>query len=597
MTANALRSIKIKFAFWTLATSSLTLVASHGGGLSIDLSCQPRMSTELILSTIGDAISLNDHLHDVSIDLSFSELGDSGIEAFVTSLSQFREGLTVALTTRMNRITPMGTARVLKRILGDELNGVNETSKEMMGHLGGHTFALRSLDLSWNNLHHEEPGAKTMMMDLRKLIENPDRCPEILQLNRCSLGPAACRSIGKGIMNRCSGDKSDSKPLSLHLCGNPNVGDAGAAALAAAIRGSSSDVTIFSTLDLSACGIGDAGAEALALALESHPGCIETLILSNNVISNSGASSVSRGIVDSKTPIERLELDNNPGIGNVGATALADALGKGCIRNLSLRSCEVKADGAKAFGECLKTLAKQQATAQVSIDLSGNPLGMLKKKKKESLKNKATATTASYMNFIGKQIKSGLKDVGLDTVLGTASVESDDDEEERMGEGNGNGSSDEPTRCGAKAFASAIVLSEGELHHDQLEATDSVHVKCMLGLRHCFLDQGAGDALAATIVQAKERFGIDLEVDVTLNNVLEDDMVRALNGEDRDGLEDMVDRHMEVVEAIRVAEARASQASEAAAARGRSWDDEMSDNDGSYFPDDYDNEDEEDTLY
>jgi hypothetical protein len=119
----------------------------------------------------------------------------------------------------------------------------------------------------------------------------------------------------------------------------------------------------------------------------------------------------------------------------------------------------------------------------------------------------------------------------------------------------------------------------------------------MLGLRHCFLDQGAGDALAATIVQAKERFGIDLEIDVALNNVLEDGMVRALNGEDRDGLEDMVDRHMEVVEAIRVAEARASQASEAAAARGRSWDDEMSDYDGSYFPDDYDNEDEDDTLY
>jgi hypothetical protein len=66
------------------------------------------------------------------------------------------------------------------------------------------------------------------------------------------------------------------------------------------------------------------------------------------------------------------------------------------------------------------------------------------------------------MNFISKQIKSGLKDVGLDTVLGTNSVESDDEEEERMGEGSGNDCGDEPVRCGAKAFASAIVLSEEE---------------------------------------------------------------------------------------------------------------------------------------
>ena len=581
-----------------LALTCPIVVTSNGGGLSLDLSCQPRLSTELLISTVSDAISSNDHVNEVSIDLSFSELGDSGIEALVTTLSECREGLTYALTSRMNRITPMGAARLLKRMLGDYPSGVNATSNETTNQVKGQELPLRSLDLSWNNLHNGEPGAKTMMLDLRKLIEDPSRCPEILQLNRCSLGPAACRSIGKGIVNRCTDVNSKLKPISLHLCGNPDVGDAGAAALAAAIRGSTSDSTLFSTLDLSACGIGDAGAEALALALESHPGCIERLILSNNAISNSGASSISRGIVDSKTQIEWLELDNNSGIGNVGAVTLADALGKGCIRNLSLRSCEVKADGAKAFGDCLKALAIQQTSAQVSIDLSGNPLGMLKKKKKESLTNKATATTASYMNFIGKQIKSGLKDVGLDTVLGSSSVESDDDEEERMGEGNGNDSSDEPTRCGAKAFASAIVLSEEERHRDQLETTDAVHVKCILGLRHCFLDQGAGDALAATIVQAKERFGIDLEVDVALNNVLEDSMVRALNGIDRDGLEDMVDRHMEMVEAFRVSEARASRASEAAAARGRSWDDhERSDYGGSYFPDDYDNEDDDDVLY
>ena len=582
--------------------SAYPVGASLQRSLSIDFSFQPSLSTDRMLSNIRELLTSNDQFHEVSIDLSFSEVGDSGIESLVTFLSELRADLTVDLTSHLNRITPVGTARLLKKILGDTESMVNKTENESIS-VSPHNcdvngVSVRLLDLSWNNLHPQQPGAKMMMFDLRKLIENPSRCPLDLILNRCSLGPAACRSIGKGIMNRFNGIQSSCKPISLRLCGNLDVGDAGAAAIAAAIRGTTSDSTIFSTLDLSACGIGDAGAEALALALESHPGCIERLILSNNLITNSGASSIARGIVDSNVQMESIELDNNAGIGNAGASAFAHALGKGRIRELSLRSCEVKADGAKAFGESLKVLATQQTNAQISIDLSGNPLGMLRKKKKESLKNKATATTASYMNYIGKQIKSGLKDVGLDSVLGTNSVESDDEEEERMGMGNGSDSSDEASRCGAKAFASAIVLSDDEVHHNQVKPTDSVHLRCSLGMRHCFLDQGAGDALAATIVQARERFGVELRVDVALNNVLEDGMVRALSGENEDGLEDMVDRHMEAVEVIRIAEMRARQASTIVSSRVSQWaDDERSDYDDAYYEERYNEEDDFDSPY
>jgi Ran GTPase-activating protein (RanGAP) involved in mRNA processing and transport len=283
----------------------------------------------------------------------------------------------------MNRLTPMGISRLLKRLVGESENPKNEANNESKALLQGPGCCLRSLDLSWNNLHRDQPGAKAMISDLRKLVENPSRCPQELRLNRCSLDPAVCRSIGKGIINRYKDDTSDTTALSLYLCGNGDVGDAGAAALAAAIRGAKTETAIFSTLDLSACNIGDAGAEALALALESHPGCIEKLVLSNNKISNSGAASIARGIVEAKAKIAWLELDNNPGIGNTGASSLAIAVGKGYVCNLSLRSCEVKADGAKAFGECLKTLALLQGSAEISIDLSGNPFGILQKKKRK----------------------------------------------------------------------------------------------------------------------------------------------------------------------------------------------------------------------
>lgn len=66
-------------------------------------------------------------------------------------------------------------------------------------------------------------------------------------------------------------------PLSLYLYGNKDIGDAGIAALAGAIRAATfkSESVVFENLDLSGCSIGDVGADALALALESHPGCIK----------------------------------------------------------------------------------------------------------------------------------------------------------------------------------------------------------------------------------------------------------------------------------------------------------------------------------
>lgn len=355
-------------------------------------------------------------------------------------------------------------------------------------------------------------------------------------------------------------------PLSLHLCGNPDVGDAGIAAMAAAIRSSPPETLVFDVLDLSACDVGDAGAEALALALESNPGCIRHLDLSNNNIGNDGAAAISRALESSSTGIEVLNLDNNPDIGNAGASALADTIG--VVKELlSLRSCSVQADGMEAFGKALKS----RLTGPLQLDLSGNPVGILRKKKKEkkysasALKSKASATTASYMNFIGKKIQSGLKDVGLDGIVGNLGPtdESDDDEEARTGVSDSKQPEEtDPSkaRCGAKAFASAVIEADGD-------GKKSAPVVCRLGMRRCFLDQGAADALAATIRHAKEHCAIELLIDATLNTVLEDNMVDALRGEDTYTLEGMSDRHMEALEVLRAAEERAEAAANAARQR------------------------------
>lgn len=379
--------------------------------------------------------------------------------------------------------------------------------------------------------------------------------------------PVSIISEFQGIIKRFESLPSP-PPLTLHLCGNEAIGDAGTAALAAAIR--SSQGIVMNELDLSSCEVGDAGAEALALALER----VKALDLSNNKITDEGAAAIGRALTEVTTS---LDLSNNHEIGDTGATEIAAALGRGVIRNVSLRSCQVYADGAKALGTALVSLSRcKQETCLIRMDFSGNPLGILRGKKKSdggkysasNLKSKASKTTASYMNFIGRNIKSALKDTGLDAIIGNRAESGDSDDEEEDQEDDSRHMHDaSKARCGAKAFASAIVVSDFE--ETELELVEKSRITCHFAVRHCFLDRGGADALAAAVIQAKQRLGVELVIDARMNPVLEEEMVDALRGDDPDTLEEMAERHMSVLETLRIAEERAVEAAAAAAARRR----------------------------
>jgi hypothetical protein len=104
--------------------------------------------------------------------------------------------------------------------------------------------------------------------------------------------------------------------------------------------------------------------------------------------------------------------------------------------------------------------------------------------------------------------------------------------------------------------------------------------KVNLGLRHCFFDHSAADALPAMIVEAKERYGAEIVVDIRMNPVLEDEMVDALHREESeyDRLRDMAERHLDVLEALKEAQERAAEASAMARARAQSeefWDEPL----------------------
>ena len=549
--------------------------------------------------------------------------------------------------------------------------------------------SIQSLDLGWNNLGRvsggsraASTGVKTMNKALRRLLSDSRQCPPSIRLSVCGLGPSSCRDIAKGIVERYDikqGSDVDEEeeeenvplycppPLSLDLARNEGIGDAGVAALAAAIRtvasqqqrkendrqkkkkesikklddenkdndaendsASSSTTTeqdnddpseaydsltrtnivIFERLDLSGCKIGDVGAEALAIALENHPLCVKYLDLSNNQISDEGAQRIARslgGVIDNTDDrhgrprsdpgfVETLDLSNNNDLSDRGAKELARAFQEDGISNLILRSCNIKADGAAYLGNALRILASQAnsvssssspsvaaaaaaertTSRRRSIDLSGNPLGILTKKKSsgnkysaKALRSKATATTSAYMNIIGKKIRGLSENIngeGLDT------LESDDEEEDRMGDDDDD---DSKIKCGALSFAEAFIDDDEDRAEESgvdSENNDNNLDHFVLGLRHCSFETRAAEALAAVLQESRQKYPrIKLTMDMTMNNVLEEDIIDALNGGSgyNDQLSDMADSYLDALEILREARERALKATRMAAARAR----------------------------
>jgi len=495
------------------------------------------------------------------------------------------------------------------QVIGEETTKVDDVSKNETTVPPPRLVsqAITRVDLGWNDLglssDMRSTSDKAWYQILLRTIKNRDRCPQDLRFPACGLGPAACRAIAKGLMARYDHLKVDSTtlvdddndglqsptPISLQLGGNPAIGDPGVAALSAAIRTIVSKQrggrTVLNNLDLSGCGITDTGAEALAIALELSPLCIRHLDLSNNLISNKGASALGRALAmregEKMSKIETLDLSNNKGIDDAGAKALASAIEEGSIDNLVIRSCHVHADGAAAIVKSLRALAiSEHRPSKIQLDLSGNPLGILRKKTKSgenkysvsALKSKATATTAAYMSLIGKTVQKGLKDLGIAESVDT--LESDDEEEAQSSEKN----DEDPSliKCGALAMADALLL-DNEDDDNSEEKTDASTqrkdvLKVTLGLRHCAFDTRASEALAA-IRQSllSSVVNVDTSIDVVMNNILEEDTVAALRGEKayECHLNEMAERYLEAMEALQSSRQRAADAAKATRQRMR----------------------------
>jgi Leucine Rich repeat len=445
--------------------------------------------------------------------------------------------------------------------------------------------------------------------------------------------PRTCRVLAKALVDRfespaessddarqLSSPNTVTAPLSLYLSNNPGIGNAGTAALAAAIRRSLQSfhshpnqtfpAMLLQTLDLSACNIGDIGANALALALEDATtgtgtvvAPIGRLILSHNQITDQGALSLGRAIqqmyahhhqsiLAGALPKIAIDLSDNPGITDRGLATLLDAVARGLVSELIVRSCSIHADGAELVGTALRQWSNRFVDSSpsddcdeeetVTIDLSGNPLGLLRGKSKDTagsansggysaslIKSKATATASAYMTQGLSFLKRGLGASGLTTV-------ESDDEEEKMEEdatdgGLGDGEKSDNLRCGFKALANAFI-GRGD-RAETISNTRSVaggspisRQKICLGLRRTFCDTAGADALAAMVQSLQDDDKVDsrangvvtFDLSLELNPILEDEMIAALCGTNSDLLAEMAERHSDAMDVLVQAQERAA---------------------------------------
>ena len=208
----------------------------------------------------------------------------------------------------------------------------------------------------------------------------------------------------------------------------------------------------------------------------------------------------------------------------------------------------------------------------IRIDLSGNSIGTKEIKKKAGSLSKASAKTASYMNFFGKRIKKGLKDTGVSDMMGglmsrNAEEESDeedqdydedDDEEEDVDDDELLSSSDK--KCGATALAESIIESVTSSNVNSMKKIKNLRI--IIGMRRCNLDTKGGDALAAAICHLREKCGVHLQVDTSMNSDIEIDDAKAIYRDDEyvDSLEIMAQRYHDLKELQRRARERKEEA-------------------------------------
>ncbi|CAM9682083.1 unnamed protein product [Ectocarpus sp. 4 AP-2014] len=317
-----------------------------------------------------------------ALSLRESSLGDLGVAEVARSPWVRGKAGVRALSLRQNQVTAAGV-----RALLDSLRSATDSGDR-----------LACLELDFNPIG--DTGAQPLPAYLKERAARGGGGLEELSLRFCDIGPAGYLSsallksaaAAKIAANDDANNPASEAPTTagrgggreeeeaeeekkggaefglpppvpsgirrLLLTGNDRLGDAGAKALASALKKDGS----LQVLDLTRCKIGDDGARCLANALRSNS-CLRELRLGYNDISADGAVALASLLHAGSSALECLELQGNH-VGDAGAVALADGL---VGRN--------KRGGRRRGGAAKQGNSSRRGPGLRSLNLAGNGIG------------------------------------------------------------------------------------------------------------------------------------------------------------------------------------------------------------------------------
>ena len=234
------------------STRPATATASTAAPASLDLSYKHYLDASLLEEAIRASFwdDLEDSIEQIplvlpesiELDVSNSILGDEAkIKAVLRALlpkdhtknnvevaavdRNKNHAVGIAFVSRNNRLTPKAMDDLFQILLNNSSTGStnqttageNEkdnatTTQSSNNDTDSGTINSRqplwkvdTLDVGWNELHPLSAGWKNFLKSLQRLLQTPQACPETIRLDRCGLGPGACRAIGKvRTFNICS---------------------------------------------------------------------------------------------------------------------------------------------------------------------------------------------------------------------------------------------------------------------------------------------------------------------------------------------------------------------------------------------------------
>ncbi|XP_037098598.1 protein NLRC5-like isoform X4 [Syngnathus acus] len=297
-----------------------------------------------------------------SLDLSWNDLGDDGLEALAAGLAK-----------------PQCTLEVLK--LWD--CNLSKKSCEALASVLSSSRTLSYLDLSWNDLGDD--GLEALAAGLAK----PQCTLEVLALWKCKLSKKSCEALASVL-------SSPGSLRELGLCDN-DLGDDGLEALAAGLAKPQCTLEV---LTLWKCKLSKKSCEALASVLSS-PGSLRELGLCDNDLGDDGLEALAAGLAKPQCTLQVLRLGSCK-LSKKSCEALASVLSSpGSLRELGLGDNDLGDDGLEALAA---GLAKPQCTLEV--------LAL----KKCNLSKKSCEALASVLSSPGslRELDLGDNDLGDD---------------------------------------------------------------------------------------------------------------------------------------------------------------------------------------